>query len=566
MELESDARRAGELLEGLADWHLCALALRGTFGAVALRVSRSAARRLLQAVTQGMDSVTFTVHPEYQLTVAGGYELSAADRALLAAVGVLLREGQFLHEVAQLLDATDAAGRRSADTQAKAEGRRPTASATVAAILAGLGGRARSTVAAPILLEAMKGTQLDSRFRPYRGRPPVGVDALYALVEAATPASHGRLMLLCRLLRPLEGPEAAALALRLARLCWDSGAYHVQLEGLRTIQSFVAETRGRPLGDQIIDFLEGLQAGHNLGLSTQLVEILYAYGRIEASYEGDSIRAEIDEILRSPVDEQSTALAHSIVSNQFEDLIGEPFYTAIESLSATDKIRLYTIAALGAPAYGLTNDFLLTELVQSGDRAALPALEHWATHLDSEGFYRQGSTACYLLAVQGCARFLDEPPRLVDCQTNDQAAWQCYGAIIFWMYRPQLSSEDVAARCMPYWQRLTAELLSAAADPLYNFLWSSHSYDQEGGPIFMQVITRFPGETRLILEWSLRHRDSLTSIFPVYASDDRANIIIDMLGIVGDADTIELLRAYTDDELLGRDAISAIGQLSGRFA
>ena len=134
------------------------------------------------------------------------------------------------------------------------------------------------------------------------------------------------------------------------------------------------------------------------------------------------------------------------------------------------------------------------------------------------------------------------------------------------MYRPQLSSEDVAARCMPYWQRLTAELLSAAADPLYNFLWSSHSYDQEGGPIFTQVITRFPGETRLILEWSLRHRDSLTSIFPVNASDDRANIIIDMLGIVGDADTIELLRAYTDDELLGRDAISAIRQLSGRFA
>ena len=127
--------------------------------AVALRVSRSAARRLLQAVTQGMDSVTFTVHPEYQLTVAGGYELSAADRALLAAIGALLREGEFLHEVAQLLDATDAAGRRSADTQAKAEGRRPTASATVAAILAGLGGRARSTVAAPIILEAMKGTQ-----------------------------------------------------------------------------------------------------------------------------------------------------------------------------------------------------------------------------------------------------------------------------------------------------------------------------------------------------------------------------------------------------------------------
>jgi hypothetical protein len=563
VELESDASRAGELLDGLADWHLYALALRGTFGPIARQVSRSAARRLLGAVTQAMDDVTFTIHPEYQLTVAGGYELSAADRELLAAIGSLVREGEFLQEVVSLLDATDAACRRSAHTQAKAERRRPTPSGFVATVLAGLGGVARSTVPAPIILEAVNLTRADTWFQSYRGKPPVGVSDLSPFIEAAAPETYGRLMLLCDLLRALDGPEAAALALRLLRLCWDSGAYHVQLEGLTAIRSFAAEIRDQPLGDEIVDFLESLEINNNVMLSTELVEVLYSYGRVESPYEEEGVIAEIDEILGNPVNKESAGRAYGIVSNIFEDVIGAPFYTAIESLNAPDKVRLFTIAALGAPPYGFSNDWLLTELIKAADRTALPAFERWATDLNLDGFYQQGSTACYILAVQGCALFLDEPPRPANCQTNDQAAWQCYGAIIFWMYRPPLSSEEVSARCAPYWQQLTGELLPAAADPLYQFVWADNSYQQEGGPVYARLIRRFPDEARLILEWNLRHKDLLTSIFGVHARDDRINQIIDMLSLVGDADTIELLRAYTDDKDLGRSAIRAIKQLGG---
>ena len=564
VELESDVGRVGELLDGLADWHLYAPALRGTFGPTAWRVSRSAARRLLEAVTQGMADVTFTIHPECQLTVAGGYELSAADRELLAAIGALVREGEFLQDVVSLLDATDAACRRSADTQARAEGRRPTPYGVVATVLVGLGGTARSTVAAPIILEAMNLTRADTLFQSYRSKPPVGVSDLSPIIEAATPATYGRLMLLCDLLRALDGPEAAALALQLLRLCWDSGAYHVQLEGLTTIRSFAAETRDQPVGDEIVDYLGSLEISNSPWLSTERGEILYSYGRIESPYEEEDVLAEIDEILHSPVNEESAGRAYGIVSNIFEDIIGEPFYIAIESLNDHDKTRLFTIASLGAPPYGFSNDWLLIELIKAADRAALPAFERWATDLNLEGFYQQGSTACYILAVQGCALFLDEPPRAANCQTNDQAAWQCYGAIIFWMCRPRLSIEEVGARCAPYWQQLTGELLPAAADPLYRFIWANNSYQQEGGPIYARLIRRFSNEARLILEWSLRHKDLLTSIFGVHARDDRINQIIDMLGIVGDADTIELLRAYTDDKILGRDAIRAIKQLCDR--
>jgi len=563
VDLESDVTRAGELLGGLADWHLYARALRGESGAAATRAARLAAHQLLQSVTRGLASTTFTVRPEYQLSVAGGRKLSAADRALLAAAGALARESLFLPEVMQLLDATDAACRRSAEAQARFEGRRPPASAVVATVLAGTGGNARSQVAAAIILASTDLTRIDHMFPARSSRPQVRSSEIAAFLSSATPEKHGRLMLLADFLAMLKGMDAAALALRLLRLCIGSGAYHVQLEGLNTIRTFVNKTRGTPLGNEIAAYLQSIDLSGNWALSTLQVEILHAYGLVDFQYDGD-LKAEIEEILRGPGDEDSIERAHSIVSSQFEEVISEPYFTAIESLDPADKVRLFAIAALGPLTPGLTNDWILRELVTSADRAALPALQHWATRLELSGFYPQGSTASYLLAMQGCALHMDEPPQLASCQTDDEAAWQCYGAIIFWLFRPGLSEEETAPRCASHWQLLAGPLLPAAADPLFHFYWSSSSYDQEGRPVIARIILGFPDEARQILEWSIQHRDALTSVFPGPEEEDRARKIVDMLGAVGNTETVELLHAFTDDRVLGRSAIDAIKQLTDR--
>ena len=157
--------------------------------------------------------------------------------------------------------------------------------------------------------------------------------------------------------------------------------------------------------------------------------------------------------------------------------------------------------------------------------------------------------------MQGCALHTDEPPQLASCQTDDEAAWQCYGAIIFWLCRPGLSDEEVTARCTPHWQRLTGPLLPAAVDPLFHFYWSSSSYDQEGRPVFARIILGFPDEARQILEWSIQHRGALTSVFPRPDQEDRAGKIINMLGTVGNTETAQLLNTITDDRALGRTAI-----------
>jgi hypothetical protein len=565
VDLESDVTRAGELLGGLADWHLYARALRGEAGGAATRAARPAAHQLLQSVTQGLVGVTFTVRPEYQVSITGGRELSAADRALLSAVGALAREGLFLPDVMEILDATDAACRRSAEAQARSEGRRPAKSVMVATVLAGMGGNARTEVAAAVILASADLTRIDHMFPARSSRTQVSSSEIAAFVNSATSDSHGRLMLLADILAVMQGMDAAALALRLLRLCIGSGAYHVQLEGLNTIRTFVSETRDTPIGDEIAAYLQSIDLSGYLGLSTLHVEVLNAYGLVDFQYDGD-LRAEIEEILRGPVDEDSIARARGIFSNQFEEVISEPYFTAIESLDPTDKVRLLAIAALGPPAPGLDNDWILRELVASADRAALPALQHWATRLELSGFYPQGSTASYLLAMQGCALHMDVPPHLDSCQTDDEAAWQCYGSIVFWLFRPGLSDEETTARCAEHWQRLARPLRSAAADPLFHFYWSSRSYEQEGSPVIARIILGFPDETRQILDWSIRYRDALTSVFPSPDEEGRARAIIDMLGAVGDTETVELLHTFADDRVLGRSAIDAIKQLTEQRA
>src|SRR5205814_8573103 len=111
------------------------------------------------------------------------------------------------------------------------------------------------------------------------------------------------------------------------------------------------ETCDQPLGAEIVDFLESLNPD-NIMLSTQLIETLYSYGRIESPYEEESVRAEIEEIIGGTAGARVSERAYGIVSSQLEDVIGEPYFTAIEDLSDDQRVKLYTIAALGAPAEG----------------------------------------------------------------------------------------------------------------------------------------------------------------------------------------------------------------------
>lgn len=565
--LERDPTRVSQLFDGLAEWHLFADALRGSCGPVAARVARSSALELLRSITSGMDHTTFTIRNEHELQVSGGHEVSDAEHALLAAVGALVFHGQFVEEVIALLGATDAACRRSADAQA-ATRTRPPASAVVAAVLTGLSS-ASAKVAARTILEACKHARMDSRFRSRDGVTGVSDNDIATLVDDASSQDHGRLLLACCLLSSTSSLKAATLAPRVLQLCWSSVAYHVQLEGLMMIQSFVAAVDGHSLHEEIVGVLDSFDTANiDIGISSQLVDTMNSYGMIESPVQANHVVSEINEILSREATSEQCKRAFGLVTAQFEDVVGETYFTVLEALDSEQRTRLFTMAALGAPPDGFWTDWLLRRLIELADRQTLPAFECWATHLDKNAAFIQGVGSCYALAMEGCAQFLATPPMLKEPQSQDEKAWQYYGGIIFWMHRPGLADEEIAERCVPLWRRLSTDLAPAAADALYWLSQPDVAVAAEGKPILRQMIGSFREELRNILEWSLKHQGSLTSIFgarirgfPMRGRGGLAEYIIDILGYAGNVDTVELLRNYVDNPALGSIAIKSIQKL-----
>jgi hypothetical protein len=566
VELESGTDRAGELLAGLADWVLYFWALSGDAGRAARQAAHTAARRLLEAVTTQMPDTVFTFHDQLQLTVTGGRRLSGADRNLLAAVGALVCEGEYIPEVVALLDATDAACQQSASLQEAREGQRPPASAIASAIHPAIIDDSRSKIAATTILRAARNTEFDSRLRPFNRPSLAPVQELAPVLDGATAVSYGRLMLLTHHLQAAGGLDAAALAAPVLRLCWDSGAYYLRLDGLQMIESFAAAVDGHPLREQIITILDSLDTSDFM-INTSLGETLHAYRLIDVPGDADAIGAQIAQILSAPADSESRELAYGIVASQFEDIIAAPYAEAIGSLSGGQRTALYTLASLGSPAYGAWNDLLLHELLQSGDREALPAFQRWATQLSTGNPMIREVANCYILGVQGCAQFMTSPPELADSQHGDRAAWECYGTIIFWMLRPGINAAEARDKAAPYWRRLRSTLLPAAADPLCRLRQATLIQSGQRTPVIRSILAAFPGEVRPVLEWSLEHRTELTSLFAAWlVDDDRLSHIIGMAGAVGNADTAELLRTYIDDPHLGSSAITAIKWLADRQA
>lgn len=562
LDVEAEPVRAGELLSGLADMTLYFLALSGHHGHSTRQAAETAARDLLHAAEAALPETVLTFH-DAQLTVAGGRRLTQNDQSLLAAIGALAYEGRYLPEVTALLDATDTACQRSADIQEAAEGQRPSASAIAAAIHPSYISDAHSQVAAGIVLRWARWAQFDSRLRQ-QGRPRrVTAAQMTPVLYGATPASWGRLLLLAGHLRAEDGPEGAAMALPVLRLCRDSGSYHVQLEGLHMIETFAAVVEGDPIREEIIATLDSFSTDDFM-LNTSLGEAWHAYGLIEANGDAGSVQQQIAQILGSPPSAESRTLAYGLVASQFEDIIAAPYCEAIGSLPAEQRTALYTLAVLGSPAYGAWNDVLLSDLVQSGDATALPAFQRWATQLDSDNPAAREVVECYVLAMQGCAQFMTEPPELPGSHDGDRAAWGCYGSIIFWLTRPGLDKAEVTEKCAPYWRRLNSTLLPQAADPLIRMATVAMTRSGDRVPAVQLILTAFPDQTRPILEWSLRHSAELTSLFRSNLHDDSLNQVISMLAAVGNASTSAFLRTYIDDPQLGTSAIAAIKSLAGR--
>ena len=551
--LESSPERLRTLLQAL-DEQTFADCLHGRLGPDAERESMREARRVLANETEALSGVRVDVGPEHlELRITGARPRSDYEEIVLEAVGRALKNGLLVDDVLALLDHTEAACARGTDERPALE----RDSGIVVSALTGFGERPRGLAAATVL----KACQME-RIHRY---DYAGTDTLHHLRRLTDtidtrPRSHQYLA--CLVLQACRIPEAAPLALPTAGACWNSGEYHLQLAALELVK------RTRQLADPSTEqalgaWLDALANPGHIFLSTALIEALDTYGLINADTTAEDVADHIARVIQAPDDEEARSWANYIVGGQFEDVVCRPYTEAIDALTPSNLVALFTMAAMAKDDSFFT-DWTLQQLIDADDQGALPAFEYWAGRLDSKAPFRQNQVHCHTLGIQGRARFAEEPPRLAGHAGRDGDAWRCYDAIIHWIHRPGLAAPEILRRCAPSWDTLIGTLTAAAVDPLYNLRQAIIGAARSEHAAYSRILQLFPGEVSTVLEFGLTNPDDLSSLFslpPIVGHPYLTQYLVTGLGDVGGGSALELLSAYAEDPALGTAAVSAIRKL-----
>ncbi|MBR7828771.1 restriction endonuclease [Actinospica sp. MGRD01-02] len=554
LPLEHDPDRVLGLLVHLHDHHLFEQGLLGRLGASALQALGGEAHRLLGLATETAEETAVTLDPESgQYAAEPARAWSSYEIAMFIAVGAAARHGLFFRELVALVRATGAACERAAAPAQHSAG------AVTAYVLLKLHRSSENRLPADWLVHEMSA---------HRGSSPGPIGALERatsadlarLLEQCTATSVSELLVLCILVRHDDEPRAAALVPRILALAWESGVADLQIQALDAAchMSSVAEPETY---EAVIDVLDGLYSSDPF-VSTALGDALRVYGRIASPYSTETISIEIADVLARPDAPDAPERASGLVCGQFEDIIAAPCTEAVEALSGTDRMRLYALAVRAKLVDNFTA-MLMDHLLSGGDGAALPAFVYWAGRLDIDALFAVDEVGCHLRGIVGCAALTETPPDLLTAHSGpDAEAWRCYGEIVFWLNRPDLTPEQRAGRGTAALDRLTTSLLDAATDPLQAFYWAS--FDYRDSPM-RQLLRTFPAEMRHILTHGLGHRDRITSLFRDPISGLSNDPLIALLGMVGDHSTIALLEPLREDRIYGRDAAHAVRELKERL-
>ncbi|CAL9496490.1 NACHT domain-containing protein [Streptomyces sp. enrichment culture] len=551
LALAVDEDTVRRIMTKLPDERLIAQAVQGRFGQVAEGVASAQVRALLADTRRAMARAKIHFGKERQVTIGPAVSWDRRSSAILTAIGTALASGHLLEESIPLLAATDTALHRATCDQ-------PRPSYETLPYLAGcaVAGGWGSLPAATILNACRLGLNWDDRPSP---------DRVIRLATSVDSRSYCMAYLACLLASRAQNREVAATAPRLARMCWDSNAYHLQLAALDMLL-FVRRWADEETHQQLTDLIGDLDPTHP-ALVGQLVELKEMYGLsrpTETVETTESVTQQIHAVLAvadDPTPEINRLLpdfaagtAYSIFTNQFEPVDGTLHYEAVAALDAPTRYRLLALA--GTQTF-LTSSMpvILDELQPAPADIALPAFETWAARLDP---YDQESVAAHILGIVGCALHGHVLPPLAGPNGPTGDAWHCYGQILWSLHHPKLTEAQVEQHCAPLWQRLILDLPNVAADPLH---WMSTTYHDPAMAALQRMLDGFPDRIRTILEYAIAHPVSHLDCDPFR---DRSQRLMRMLVAVGDSGTVHLLSTLADDPTLGPDAVSAVRKLKQR--
>ena len=381
---------------------------------------------------------------------------------------------------------------------------------------------------------------------------------------ATVPGSHFALL---ALFEHRQRPCAVDLEtiLDLVHRGWESGIYILKINALEFLERLRPDF-SNPAALRIRDVLRTFET-NDIIENTFLLETLTAYGGLEPPVRSadalSDMRATIapNALSDSAVIEAAHAVgtdartflasrARGCLSRMFEPIFQRAYDEAYEALSGLEKSAVLSLA-LACPDRPFDSAWLLRELLEHGTNDVLPTYQRYAAAIDGDSPSPQESTAAFLLAMEGCARFMREPPLYTGGETPAHRAWAMIGRIFFWTYR----KSDLARTV---WSQCDVPTRLAVPDVLYNVMHCRWQLGEARGSV--DLVALYPNEVRALAEHCLRERESLTTVFNYGGSRDPAVVsyLVDVLGTVGDENCARFLQSLIDEVGLGEHAIAAI--------
>jgi hypothetical protein len=550
-----------DVLCALNDSRTISLSLIGACGEVAQLSATALCRQALRAGLEGLSSVDLQIEwqgqgPTKYFHVDGGTSLLPSTTAGLFAVGEVLHHGLFLTEALTLARQTDESCRAEL---ARLRSKPPSIGLLDSLYQYGLIFNPRVDKAVLPAAVVYHGSR--SRFRiDTTEELSVQLQALLGTLGERSPIE---LFILCSLKYSLREADGR-LVPELVRACLASGLYHLQHEGLDVARA-AAHVLNDALKEQVKQILGSIEIRDDPFTNTTLIETMLAYDMVDSPVSDEEALAEIKQILSSNDDLTVRRKAYNAVTRIFEDVFQDAYYSALESLDNPERERLMTLAALGTDGSVFFADWILRELVANGTQASLPAFLQWVHVPVAPTVFPQETTACFLAAIEGCARHLTDLPDLGPVATDDQRAWATYAAILFRIYSPAISEADRRSHCVPYWSRLLSDLLFQAVDPLVQFFSADRGEFPHGHKsAFWHLREVFPDEIRQLLEFGIRHHARLTSIFGHAPLREYLPFLIQQLSKLGNRRSVAILEPFLNSSEFGEDAANTIRTIQSR--
>lgn len=542
--LEDDRARLGTLLTLCEDPNVLVSAARG-------RLGPAAAEGVVGVFVDALnDACVRTTESGVRLQVGSGalssfdWELpqraSRVQSAQLSAIGRLLAEGTWVNGVDVLLRHTDELCARAV------EGADPKlADAWVGHVFAATYVLAPSG-GLPVMPLVQAAT---NHFRLGRDEPDRVLAVVDRLLPAETEPGRGALWIAAHLLRFSDLP----LRVDVITHCVGDVAYHLRLIGLQ-----LAEDRSWRLTDEeraaVVGEIEALST-NNIMLNSARLEALSALGSVQPANTEQDIAAEIAATLSMRGDALANKRAYGIVSSQFESDIVGPYYEVVSTLPPEQRLQLLAMALDGCE-YGWTTDtFILDEIKDLAVPEVRDAVSRYVARFNpDESFSPQEAMHATMRAITLLTR-AGLPVPESSGGTRDPA-WQSAMELM----SAAAGNDDGVFADM--WERFAAE----HHDSVASFVGKLKGVRRmnEGGALLERLEGAMPQVAVDALVDALEHPARVHSIGG--RDFDLRRDVVAKLAEVGDRRAAGVLRRFSDDPEIGREAAEAVRAIEARMS